>query len=89
MRRGNASRRFVLFGQFVVNFNHGHQLSETLVCDGNGVDTLARCAVGLARQVDGCVGLQGQDPQFELCRSLRQTPEAIEEWTAVVEIVGY
>ena len=45
--------------------------------------------VGLAGEVHGHVLLQGQDAQLQLLGALGQPPQAIEEGTAVVEIVGH
>lgn len=43
--------------------------------------------VGFGGEVDGHVGLQGQDSEFELCAVVGQAPQAVDKRTAVVEIV--
>ena len=49
--------------------------------------TLARGFVSLSGQVYGCILLPGQYAQLQFRTILRQSPQSIEEGTAVLEMV--
>ena len=53
-------------------------------------DDLFACRlVGFAGQVDGSVGLKGQDAELQFAAILWQSPETIHERTAIVEVIGH
>ena len=55
---------------------------------GYCVHAFTGCLVCLARIVDRSVGLHGQNEKFQLRHTFRQTPKAIEEGPAILEVVG-
>ena len=64
---------------------------QSSIISGHNLHFLHRFAggaVGFAGKVDGSVGLQGKDAEFQFGAAFGQTPEAEEEGTAVVEVVG-
>lgn len=59
-----------------------------LFANDNLTDLLTGSSVGFAWQIDWCIGLQGQDAQFQFGDLFRQSPQAIEERTTVVEVIS-
>lgn len=56
----------------------------------NDFDTLnafSQGLVGLTWQIDGGVLLHRQDAEFQFGGALRQSPETVEEWSAILEVV--
>jgi hypothetical protein len=51
-------------------------------------DGFASGLVSFARQVDGRIGLQRQDAELQFGAVFRQTPETVEERSAVIEVIS-